>query len=357
MPARNWYRASKRASWMMRLFGQTPEPSMAERGVAEFIASLRVIHASPTASLESSVAKTTLATFGLMSAELSERQKRPTSTSKMLQTTFAWDSGELEVTYETWATGLRRDCLQRLKRVLRTLGNDSSLWPTVTQDAVSDRTVRYQQGGMPLSLLASAWPTPTVEGGRGIDPHLIATKGTTEAGEKRTVSLASFARLWPTPVATNSKDAKRSPNAQGAASGSEAASMWMSPRVATGAYTRDRGRRGAERPSLEGQSQLWASPSSLDWKGRGTTLIRPDGKHRLDQLDRQAEHFRPDQTTPSNGNESSKKTRRLNPLFVEWLMGVPLGWTSCENLATESYLSWELTHSALLQTLLSRRIA
>jgi hypothetical protein len=27
----------------------------------------------------------------------------------------------------------------------------------------------------------------------------------------------------------------------------------------------------------------------------------------------------------------------LNPTWVEWLMGFPLGWTDCEHLATPSF--------------------
>jgi hypothetical protein len=32
--------------------------------------------------------------------------------------------------------------------------------------------------------------------------------------------------------------------------------------------------------------------------------------------------------------------KRLNPSFVEWIMGVPTGWTSLKPLATESYQQW-----------------
>jgi hypothetical protein len=40
---------------------------------------------------------------------------------------------------------------------------------------------------------------------------------------------------------------------------------------------------------------------------------------------------------------------RLNQLFVEWLMGLPIGWTVCEPLATESFRSWRHTHTELLR--------
>ena len=38
----------------------------------------------------------------------------------------------------------------------------------------------------------------------------------------------------------------------------------------------------------------------------------------------------------------------LNPTWVEWLMGWPLGWTDCEPLATDKYLLWLQQHSKSL---------
>ena len=38
---------------------------------------------------------------------------------------------------------------------------------------------------------------------------------------------------------------------------------------------------------------------------------------------------------------------QLNPTWVEWLMGLPLGWTDLSPLATESYQQWWLMRSAL----------
>jgi hypothetical protein len=35
----------------------------------------------------------------------------------------------------------------------------------------------------------------------------------------------------------------------------------------------------------------------------------------------------------------------LNPEWVEWFMGWPIGWTDCEPLATAKYLLWQRQHS------------
>src|ERR1039458_7919297 len=40
--------------------------------------------------------------------------------------------------------------------------------------------------------------------------------------------------------------------------------------------------------------------------------------------------------------------RRLNPHFVDWLMGLLPGWTSCDPLVMESFRLWQHTHTARL---------
>jgi hypothetical protein len=60
----------------------------------------------------------------------------------------------------------------------------------------------------------------------------------------------------------------------------------------------------------------------------------------------------PDPTTPA-GPPSSPERRSLNPRFVEWLMGWPIGWTSFA--CAETGLSpWLQRSRGALSTLLSR---
>jgi hypothetical protein len=53
----------------------------------------------------------------------------------------------------------------------------------------------------------------------------------------------------------------------------------------------------------------------------------PGGRDRTDQLARRV--YAREQTPASGG--------QLNPAWVEWLMGFPLGWTDCEHLGTPSF--------------------
>ncbi len=82
----------------------------------------------------------------------------------------------------------------------------------------------------------------------------------------------------------------------------------------------------------------WPTPSARDEKGRGYE----DG---LPNVALSGHH---DRTTTKPGQPQMV----LNPLFVEWLMGWPLGWTDCERSAMESYLLWRQQHLSLLRSVL-----
>jgi len=102
---------------------------------------------------------------------------------------------------------------------------------------------------------------------------------------------------------------------------------------------------------LRGVAETWPTATTRDWKGSGPTVIRQDGKSRLSHLDYLAERSQFGHQAPTiqmDGNESSENDqtlpqpspKRLNPSFVEWMMGVPIGWTSLKPLATDSFHAW-----------------
>lgn len=132
-------------------------------------------------------------------------------------------------------------------------------------------------------------------------------------------------------------------------------------------------------PTSEKESGLWASPSARDWKDTpGMSRRRKDrpGLARLDQLPRQvyasldgSKSFIPATATPTetvlsadtimriadvsappwkNANTESSADQSmagqgsalLNPNWVEWLAGLPIGWTASGPLETSKFQAW-----------------
>ena len=102
--------------------------------------------------------------------------------------------------------------------------------------------------------------------------------------------------------------------------------LWPTPTVC-GNYNR----KGASKNSGDGLATAvmkWPTPTARIWTGGGQQMTRKDGKQRTDMLDWLVEQ---------NGG-------RLNPTWVEWLMGWPLEWTDLKPLATDKFQQWQQQH-------------
>lgn len=105
--------------------------------------------------------------------------------------------------------------------------------------------------------------------------------------------------------------------------------LWQMPSVAdtTGGRMARSGDRSNE-PLLKGQasalSETWQTPRSHEVGNY--QYSRGDKTKPVPTLTGQASSH-PDLLTYPVGGISSTERRSLNPLFVEWLMGWPLGWT------------------------------
>lgn len=103
------------------------------------------------------------------------------------------------------------------------------------------------------------------------------------------------------------------------------------------------GRTGKVRPSLQTLGANWPTPTAGDSKASGAAGYSTAKRNAGTTLTDAACGPRgPMSSAP--GQESRPK---LNPVFVEWLMGWPLGWTGFEPVATESFRSWLLRHFLL----------
>ena len=74
----------------------------------------------------------------------------------------------------------------------------------------------------------------------------------------------------------------------------------------------------------------------------------------LDEAAERKFHYSPPAQPTPDGPESSKARRTLNPLFVEWLMGWPSGWTDCDSPVT-GFFHWRQRMDTELSRLCSRK--
>jgi hypothetical protein len=135
--------------------------------------------------------------------------------------------------------------------------------------------------------------------------------------------------LWPTPSAckagndTNlrcSGDGRQKPNKLG-----WAVALWPTPnaRDYKGAPGAGCIARGGRQSSLPAAVKQWPTPTVQDSKNNGAPS----------QMERN--------TKPLNAEVGGP----LNPTWVEWLMGWPLGWTDCAASATDRFQQWLRSHS------------
>lgn len=319
-PRPHSWRGWKRRSWIKRLSGTICAPSTAAHGVASWISSLRVIPASPSAQLAAAGAPTTPATSGPKSPASSMNAAPNSSSWRMSPTIFVWASVRSTTSWEQWASLLRQDCSRRLKSA-----RDMS------------------------ASASSSWPTARVADGQGSSYQ----RDRGQKGMERPTLLGA-ALLWPTPKAmSGGGNSQRANRNAGGPDLQEVAQSWPTPRACDG----DKPSAGNQREhSLTRQAAAWPTPAARDFRSpnsRESQDRRNDGTYRGQQLPNFVEHHfsSPPAPVTDDGALSSPTTRtsrrRLNPLFVEWLMGWPIGWTGCGSAATGYHRWLEHSRSAL----------
>jgi hypothetical protein len=149
------------------------------------------------------------------------------------------------------------------------------------------------------------------------------------------------------------------------------AAQWQTP-VADDQMDRLRGKINSRgEPKLSAQALQWPTPAAQNWKGSSpASVTRADGKSRMDILHYRAEQgfILPVPEITPHGRQSSphgpisrplwasmiashgrvvsrrilkaRSRRRLNPLFVGWLMGWPIGHALCACSETE-FTHWQ----------------
>ena len=190
--------------------------------------------------------------------------------------------------------------------------------------------------GLPTSEKESGLsgiPTPTRYDATG--KGNLRKDNNAEKGGRHGVSLHHFVKLWPTPRASEAgPDFAKLSRSKTGISLQTTVAMWPTPRAANPG-SRPNGKGGkilseevAIAEGLRERGQTFATPKSRDWKGQSQRGIHAPGDA-LPNMDR-------GDGKPVGGS--------LNPTWVEWLMGWPLGWTDCAAPATAKYQEWRQWH-------------
>ena len=304
--SKTWLTRLKRNNWIQHLFTRTLKHSRSESFEDAWTSSLGDSPAnlsqmlgqsnqqktpgisSPTSSKESESADPQLS-FLRMSKELSQAKQE-------MENPFS--SMSLEA-WKKWVTEQRQEYSQRQKLAHLTRENESLSWATPnTMDHMAERSpeamerqfATHRKGRTRPSNLREQvnWPTPTVM----------------EAG--KIGGRANFGQ----------KGLNNHPAIRGEP---------------------DREKLQKDR---KGKTRQWATPTSRDWKGsyKPESMTRKDGKSRMDALPQMAEYDptsgRQDPTYP-NTSGKNPVSLKLNPNWVEQLMGLPVGWTQIKTEQTD----------------------
>ena len=234
-----------------------------------------------------------------------------------------------------------------------TASSSSPDWPTSTVDDASGRTHCYTNGDHDKRTLclpgkALEWPTAAAADG--------VRESETYGGGNRT--LLGATKEWQTPSTGLFKYRRQVRQTE---RGEELlpaqAENWPTPKAQNSNAPAEHGEGGAE---LQTKVMQWATPTSRDWKdGADPSPNAPTDC----LLGRQAPRsgidgpifFTEDPTllqqyiiSPPEAGRNADLRRRLNPFFVEYLLGLPIGWTASAPVEMRSFLSWRQRHTDIL---------
>jgi len=198
------------------------------------------------------------------------------------------------------------------------------------------------------------WPTPTAvaRDNLTINSELINGRVVQASGKDFALSLASAVRIWPTPCAKGSRSEGQIRQMRklvdlGHLTREQAESIiggtlepprmetWPTPRrcsAMAATITPEAAHNPARFPNLEtvvGQ-RTWPTPTAHNAK-------ECDAPSEADRNQPSLAHL------ARGGNETQPK--HLDPDWVEWLMGWPIGWTALNASAMDRFQQWRHSHS------------
>ena len=267
-----WLRRLKKDSWMTHLSTRILKPSQQKSFEEKYTASLEDIPVSRSVARESEKERKTQGTCGHTSETMSGQLDLFGASLRMSEVTPRWGYGESCPIWKKMVTERSGDCTQRRKQARLTNASDASSWQN--------------------------YPTPAARDYKGTNSEdHVMNKSKGYKGHMN--QLPNFIKYgmdnWPTPRAGN--PGSRKPGTGGKILAEEAKKNWYTPDCS------DRRSAKSKQQGLSNQAKIHAGPPA------------------------------PEKSSTSGKNHGSPK---LNPNWVEQLMGLPIGWTDLGSWATES---------------------
>lgn len=310
---RSWSSAWRKGSWIRLLSGLTWPPSTAARGVAWWILSLRGSRANLSRLPERGEGRTTSVGCGPTSSASFARWDQASSSWRTSEGSSVMGSGKSSRAWPVQGSMRSGACSRQPELVPPIGGSGCSSWPTPAardwrSGEASEET--FGRNSRPLSEVAGRWPSPT-------------------CGDAKASGSAGYARTATHNPGTTLTDAVvRSGN-------------WHTPREAADKMGRPRQN---ARDDLQAQAQaMFPTPMAADGERRSHTLLRGETNPTLLGAAYRISLPFPEETGPASPSASG----RLNPAFVEWMMGWPHGWTACGPVGTGWSLWLRQSRSAL----------
>ena len=237
---------------------------------------------------------------------------------KTAQCLFPEDSTGFSPTLPKWGTMRGGELWEPTTPVLLTAASASGLWPTPLSSAGGPdfaKMTRSPASGITLQTAVAMWPTPTVA---------CATGGQVSRGgdRKGELLLAGAVKMFPTPHGFSKDGKSNGPSGNELGRAVNQSLRFPTPRAEDSQCAG--GHRGKD-DTLYGaicRPKQFPTPTAQDAKNNGapSQMVR--------------------HTKPLNAEIGGS----LNPSWVEWLMGWPIGWTDCAPLAMDKFQQWLRSH-------------
>jgi hypothetical protein len=354
-PLRTWLAKWKRDSWTQHLYGRILNPSRGKAFETEWTSLLEVTHANHSPQQESEQERMTQDTCGLGSQTEFGFCDQECASLRTSKDTSRWDSPASSATWKSWVTRCRGAYSLRVKSAHPTNASGCSSWPTAkTQmDNSPSELSRRTPNLASVVHMVQAWQTPTtnmdmVRSEEGIQKRKefrasIGRKSIPDGnlGEQmqRVIKHGHPApanhstdgnrqESWATPQASDHIEGRRTDLDSNQKCLGRDMKQWSTPSTMLGSMYVEHNADKRNSPSLATQA-AWATPIMGDSHLASTPEV---AQKRIEE----------GKVTLSRQNPG-----KLNPRWVETLMGLPIGWTmpSCTRPVTI-----ELTNCDCLET-------